>query len=325
MEMTQGNTNRRWLRWAAASALASVAILIPIVATHQPDLKMEGWRLVLGIAILPCVVASLVFAMLANRGCGAGVSGLNASMAGLGLAYIEKPDSETAWQLTDMAWIRDGGARMDEAARRLRLPWVGHGSRNGEEIAVFMVTRACGSVVAVRDDSRRGPVVILHPGRASRVKGQAYWWLIAAILLWVLGSAIERNMHSPMVAWAGPMLEWCALIVGIPQACILVLRGIGRLRTATTADHQGSSMFHGAYSVSDGDRASVDAIFTPRACETIMAQAEHASWWSIGNGWVSCVTAREPYSKITGITMSAKEIGAMIDGVIAVKRALGRA
>src|SRR5262249_40323151 len=75
----------------------------------------------------------------------------------------------------------------------------------------------------------------------------------------------------------------------------------------------GEGAFQDRFCITCTDAEHARRILTPTIQRLLLeADAQGASWWSIGNGWVSCVSRHEPINRTHGQVMSVASLDATI-------------
>lgn len=235
---------------------------------------------------------------------------LAANASTLGLSFTPKPSREQAAALTDLAWSRDGTPKADAAAARCSLPWVIHGEREGRGVAIFMVNGPPGSVFAARA-AANGPVVRVFSRYAmsnwTYALGFAAYLIVGAAASWFLAS--RGWILASGLVW-GPCI-WLGY-TGLRH--LLALSGVLRLPKAKHAISIGDDAFTKRFSVTCSDPEHARHIITPALQQLLLGgDALGASWWSIGLGWVSCVSRHEPINRTHGRIMSVEAMQGLID------------
>jgi hypothetical protein len=228
----------------------------------------------------------------------------------LGLLFTAKPSREQAIALTEMAWTRDGTAKAEAAAAKCTLPWIIHGEREGRGVAVFMVNGPPGSVFATRA-AVEGPVIRIFSrynlSNWTYAFGFAAYLIVGAAASWFLASR-GWTLASGLV-W-GPCI-WLGY-TGLRH--LLALMGLVRLPAVKDAVPVGDGLFAKRFSVTCSEAEHARRMVTPELQQMFLnGDALGSSWWSLGQGWVSCVSRHEPINRTHGKVMSVEALQALID------------
>ncbi|MCC6427456.1 MAG: hypothetical protein IT435_11615 [Phycisphaerales bacterium] len=240
---------------------------------------------------------------------------------GINLAMELKPTRQRAVELTEMAWIRDDHPASDIAAAKHTLPWVIHGTRNWRDVAAFMVNHAPGSVFAARA-AVDGPVI-----RVYNRYGMASWvYAIGLLSWWIAGPVVAAFLLiKGLPNLAIPLLLISVGIGAIGARQVLSLIGVLPLSTPGTAINFGDEAFEARWSVSCRNANHARWMLTPEVRAKIMKNSPAGTaWWSIGNGWVSCVSSVEPVNRTHGRILRQDALADAIDTAADLARSLER-
>lgn len=225
---------------------------------------------------------------------------LQAHCHALGLDLTVEPSPERAMALTDLAWTRDGGIQADAALEKVRMPWVASGRVEGRDVAVFMVNGAPGSVFAARLEST-GAVVRVY----SRYGMTSWTYAIGFLAYLIVGPIVFYFLWRAgweSAAWAVVGLSLMFGWSGLRQT--LALLGVWKVKPVCNSLEIGGAEFQDRFAVVCNDAVHAARVLTPEVQRLMLDSVRYgAGWWSIGQGWASCVSRLEPISRTHGGVM----------------------
>jgi len=114
-----------------------------------------------------------------------------------------------------------------------------------------------------------------------------------------------------------------ALIGFLGARQTLALCGIWPVNPVRNDVPIGDAAFQKRWAVACEDRAYAVRVLTPAVQQLLMASvANGASWWSLGSGWVSCVSRHEPLNRTHGRIMRPEAMARVMDDAAGLARML---